>query len=198
MRFLRIATGYLAAAYCASFMVMLIIGRGEPPSAALFLIVPLTALLGTMFAVPFTIVQAGFFIALTEIYRIRKLGYYVLTGAATALIAVLPFAWQDASARLTTVVLWGPAGVVCAMVYWLVAGRQAGEPSPPGVPLLYCLGEGLTLGALVTGIAAILPRAPWVNPQDGALFLGPLFVLCAVPASYLLCVRAARKASTLA
>jgi hypothetical protein len=196
MRFLRIATGYLAAAYCASFAAWLFVAsKGDWPAIA-FARIPALALPGMLLSIPLTILLFAFFITLAEKYRVRNLGYYALTGALTGITALLPFEYQDGSGPIGSFVIWGPAGAVCGTVYWLIAGRRAGEAPRAGMALAWSIGAGFAVGAIITAVAASVPNTLWINAWDGLPFLGPLFVLTSTVASYVICARTVRDAGT--
>ena len=124
MTFLRIATGYLAAAYCASLTIGLLIGSEEPWTASRIAALPMTATFGMMFSVPLTLVQLMFLIILAETFQYRKPAYYILTGALTGVSAILLLGWR-AGPILALFVIWAPAGALSGCVYWLIAGRRA-------------------------------------------------------------------------
>jgi hypothetical protein len=192
MRFLRIATGYLVAVACAGFAPWLFIDTKRDGAAAIIGAIPLFALAGMVYAVPLTILQFTLVITLGEKYRIRSLWYYALTGALAGMTAILPIEAINGGALPSGVLAaMAPAGALCGGVYWLIAGRQAGEPSRAGVNLGRCAGLGLTAGIVITACAGAL--ASFIRVEAAALVLVPVFALSAVLSAYVFCLKLAQQ-----
>ncbi len=100
---------------------------------------------GFIFVSGFALVPAMLVVAITETFHIRRALAYALGGAAVGLacyLGLLPF--DPATMHFNGIVrreleVMTGAGIVAGMVYWLIAGRNAGawrEPSrsPPPLP----------------------------------------------------------------
>ena len=97
---------------------------------------------GFIFVSGFALVPAMLVVAITEAFYIRRALTYALGGAAVGLVCylgLLPFdpatMHFDGIVRRELEIMTG-AGIVAGMVYWIIAGRNAGawrEPrrSPP-------------------------------------------------------------------
>lgn len=97
---------------------------------------------GFIFVSGFALVPAMLVVAITEAFYIRRALTYALGGAAVGLacyLGLLPFDLAtmhfDGIVRRELEIMTG-AGIVAGMVYWIIAGRNAGawrEPrrSPP-------------------------------------------------------------------
>jgi hypothetical protein len=194
MRFLRIATGYLAATYCASLCAWLFLNDG-PWTAIQIAALPMMALFGMLFAVPLTIVPFLFFATLAEIYQYRKLTYYVLTGVLTAMMVLQFLLWREGPV-LTLFLFWAPAGALSGLLYWAIAGRKAGDTPRPGMGIVYCIAAGCGVASIITGTYALQFETASSTAQGSVLLTAPLFLLSSVSASYIFCTIAGRGRAT--
>ena len=133
-RFAIILIGYLAAALAASAFINLIaiglVGTDEAPAVALRSIaftIPFIAL----FIAYYGFIPALGAILLAEIIGARDWLFHSLAGAAVALV-VIALLWRDSGSgdilgdpRVAMAVIG--SGLVGGLVYWLVAGRTAGN-----------------------------------------------------------------------
>ncbi len=135
MRFFRIAIGYLAAAYCASLLFLVLLVLRDPDSNNAIRLLPYFAAYGMLFVVPITLLQSALLVFICEFYHIRSIKFYLLAGfitGATALAVLTPGTLLQATRySLYLDLLLGLEGAVCACVYWAIAGRNARPAHDP-------------------------------------------------------------------
>jgi len=123
----RIFVGYTASALAASLTMHLTIntlsggGAGDlTPNFALYLIL-------LVFVTLYTLVPSILFIAFCEKRTIRNLLSYVVFSALLAFaglpVILLNIDWEI----FKTALIFTPAGIVSGVVYWTLAGRNAGD-----------------------------------------------------------------------
>jgi hypothetical protein len=114
---------------------------------------------GFVFVSGFALIPALIAIGLAEAFGIRALTYYAAAGAAAGALVIaglggfdptrLP---TDSFARRELELMIG-AGIIGGLVYWLIAGRTAGNGRPPPPPTMP--------GASSAGVSS-------AAPSDGA------------------------------
>lgn len=120
----QIILGYLCAIYSAvvSMILMgLLFGiQGE--------IIGMTAFIGLIISVPYTIIQSTIIISISEYMSFRHPVYYIVCGMLCGVIAVAALfgGWLPDPLLWRMVIIAGAAG---GLVYWLIAGRYAGGKS---------------------------------------------------------------------
>lgn len=133
-RFATISFGYFCAALASGlFASVLLIGASDFEDLAPYVfdgpIYVIVFVSGTFFAYQ-AFVPAFLAIMLAEFIRLRDWLYYALGGGAVA-AAALAVGWErvdfPAESDLFPIAIAIACGMVGGLVYWLVAGRQAGS-----------------------------------------------------------------------
>jgi hypothetical protein len=90
---------------------------------------------GFFFITLLALLPAIVIIALAEAFRVRSILFYAAAGAAEALVLCHGIGLIDASASLGAPLAqaFAASGIVAGLVYWLLAGRNAGRWSEPEV-----------------------------------------------------------------
>ena len=199
MRFFRIAIGYLAAAYCASLLFLVLLVLRDPDSNNAIRLLPYFAAYGMLFVVPITLLQSALLVFICEFYHIRSIKFYLLAGfitGATALAVLTPGTLLQATRySLYLDLILGLEGAVCACVYWAIAGRNAGQPAQPcgrWLSYLPCLFAGIALSAALT----VFEMFKLHGGLFSGLYAGSLsycFLVHAVLGAYLACTFLKRK-----
>ncbi len=137
-RVLRVIFGFALACLAAGLTVVLFVYNpielADLQSERLSEVVLMTLFAAThsaMFAAPFALIGAGF----GEWQRIGSWMYYVLVAIAIAAIGFLAQFWTEAQGEATIVNSYAVTafvltGFVSGFVYWLFAGRFAGDRGP--------------------------------------------------------------------
>jgi hypothetical protein len=174
--FYRIAIGYLAAAYCASLMILgVFIAAGPNRNPAIWLL-PYFAPWGMVFSVPLSIVPSALFVSLSETFRIRKLPFYLFGGFITGIAVIMTLNGSRYLPDWLFDLLLAVGGALCGCVYWAIAGRKAGLPASvngPGASPLRRTVAGCVFAAALTGFEALM-----LHLIPDSEFYAWLLVLC--------------------
>lgn len=151
-RLLVIAIGFLAACLVAGMIVVTAVmfpefsdlGAGPVDEGVFQILVGF----GFIFISGFALLPAALIALITEAFSIRGVLAYAIGGAvvgAACYLSLVPFdtdTWQfNGIVRRHLEIMTG-AGIVAGLVYWMIAGRNAGAwrrpprrpPSPPPLP----------------------------------------------------------------
>ncbi len=145
VRIFVVLFGFLAASFAAGAVVIGAVLFPEWSDVNLGLddsTMSIIAAFGFIFVSGFALLPAMILALITEAFSIRSLLFYALAGAAigaACYLSLVPFDTTTMSfngiIRRELEVMTG-AGVVAGLVYWLIAGRNAGawrgSPSGPG------------------------------------------------------------------
>jgi hypothetical protein len=147
-RLFVILFGFLAACLVAGIVVVCAVlfpefsdlGAGPIDQGALNIVLGF----GFIFISGFALLPAMIVVAITEAFYIRGALTYAVGGGVVGLacyLGLVPFDPEtlrfDGIVRRHLEIMTG-AGIVAGMIYWMIAGRNAGawrEPSPPRPPL---------------------------------------------------------------
>jgi hypothetical protein len=97
-------------------------GAGVVPDEALGLIVGVSGVL----IAAVTLIPAALLIAIAEGLRLRSFVFYALAGAAMACYGGLGRGFTAKLGFDHTSEVWAASGIAAGLIYWLLAGRQAG------------------------------------------------------------------------
>lgn len=144
-RLLLDVCGYLVAVFVGLVAVALIYAAlsslpGTPDYFAAMSISPIIALavptvggFVLMLAVIATVMQTLFTILISEIFSLRAAWLHMLFGAlvsASGFLLVMPVAESFAGQLLVEPAIFAGGGAIGGLVYWLIAGRNAGFRQP--------------------------------------------------------------------
>src|SRR6201996_3552416 len=144
-RLIVISIGFLAACLVAGMIVVVAVlfpefsnlGEGPVDSGALNIIIGF----GFIFVSGFALVPAMVVVAITEAFYIRGALTYAVGGGLVGLayyLGLVPFDTDtlrfEGIVRRHLEIMTG-AGIVAGMVYWMIAGRNAGAWRQPPRPL---------------------------------------------------------------
>ena len=151
-RLFAIAIGFLAACLVAGMIIVIAvlfpefsdIGTGPVDQGVLEILIAF----GFIFVSGFALLPAAIIALLTEAFSIRSVLAYAIGGAlvgAACYLSLVPFdtdTWQfNGIVRRHMEIMTG-AGIVAGLIYWMIAGRNAGawrappqrRPPPPPLP----------------------------------------------------------------
>jgi hypothetical protein len=135
-RILVIIVAFLAASLSACIVLVFALfnpGWGGDPAALDEGAFAVVAMVGFVLVGGFGLIPAALLALITEVLNVRSVLVYAIGGAVLGVLGYLSIAHLDADAMTTLsgarhdLEVIASAGIVAGLVYWLIAGRNAGR-----------------------------------------------------------------------
>ncbi|MGH6924040.1 MAG: hypothetical protein ACRED5_09900 [Propylenella sp.] len=123
---LLIPAAFIAASLAAALVITLSLG-GEPGPGEVVAKLLVVSIIASMFVGAFAGIPALIMIVLAEVFGWRSLILHLLVGAGIGFVAFLAGPGGESAAPPGQLQLGAAAGAVAGFVYWLIAGRSAGQ-----------------------------------------------------------------------
>lgn len=131
MRVLLCSFAFIAGAIAASLVGTFALYRGLEAEAAYDVAFISTAFFGTLVAAHSALLPYWVLIIITEAFRLRSVLAFLSGGALIALYQLNSTLQSALSVEDPRVLIAAAAGTVGGFVYWLIAGRSAGDYREP-------------------------------------------------------------------